>query len=350
MVSSGTVSAHSDEVKQASANYMSQVEGLASSWQGLSYDNLSSQCSSFNSEIQQVVSQLQSFAEAVGLYAEYLEYKAKKAQYQSLLSSLRDDKDNQGLASQYSAIIAECETKMRELADKINAALEAASSFKMEGSTSNTEASAAQTTSETTTTTAITTEGGSFIADKQRGLYGHMTTSINGNTHMIYKQSQIAGWSGDCNRAAASSIASGFASSQWEAVEIAKKAANGIGYKSDVTNEYFSNFGLQADVKKVNGKYDTVKNDIVTNLSQGNYVMFDLDKPTVGESGQRWTFKRHWVSVLDMKQTSDGSYAIFISDSGHAASTVDHGLGTGWYSLDEFDGKTIANFTTISKK
>lgn len=348
MVSAGSVSAHSDEVKQASTNYRNQIEGLASSWTGPSFDNLSNQCNSFYSEIQQVVSQLLSFSEAVGLYAEYMEVKAKKAQYQALLNSLGDDEENQSLASQYSAIISECETKMRELADKINAALEAASSFKMDGSSTNTES--ATITETKTETTKISTEGGSFIPDNQRGLYGHMTTSINGNTHMIYKQSQITGWSGDCNRAAASSIASGFATSEWQAVDIAKKSADGIGYKSDVTNAYFNNFGLQANVKKVNGKYDTVKNDIVSNLSQGNYVMFDLDKPTVGSSGQRWTFKRHWVSVLDMKQNSDGSYAIFISDSGHAASTVDHGLGTGWYSLDEFDGKTIANFTTISPK
>ena len=86
MVSAGNVTSHSDEVKQASVNYMNHIEGLASSWVGLSYDNLTNKCNDFHSEIQKVISQLQSFAEAVGLYAEYLEWKAKKAKYQALLS------------------------------------------------------------------------------------------------------------------------------------------------------------------------------------------------------------------------------------------------------------------------
>ena len=29
--------------------------------------------------------------------------------------------------------------------------------------------------------------------------------------------------------------------------------------------------------------------------------------------------------------------------------TKDYGYGTGWYSLDEFSGQTIENFTTISR-
>ena len=79
--------------------------------------------------------------------------------------------------------------------------------------------------------------------------------------------------------------------------------------------------------------------------------MFDLSQPNVhGQSGQQWTSARHWVSVLDIKRTGEGEndYAIFVSDSGHGGSTADHGLGTGWYSIDEFSGQRIANFTTVS--
>ena len=154
----------------------------------------------------------------------------------------------------------------------------------------------------------------------------------------------------ESNRAAAASIASGFASYSGEAVDVAKSSSNGIGYNSDVTNKYFSNFGLTATVNRINGSYDSVKSDIVTNLNSGNYVMFDLSQPNVyGKSGQKWSSTRHWVSVLDIKRTGtgDNDYAIFVSDSGHGASTVDHGLGTGWYSLDEFSGQRIANFTTV---
>ena len=355
MVSSGTVSGHSSELEQNASNYMSQIEGLASSWKGSSHDSIAEKCSEFYSQMKQVVSQLLAFADAVSLYEQYKEYKDKYQSASSAYNQLPDTEENRSARSQYMSTMNECEAKMKELAEKIRAALANASGFKMEASASSdattpTETATEETTSTDTAKKGESTTGGEFIANPSNGVFGQITTSLDGTTHIVYNQMQIAGWSGDCNRAAASSIASGFASNNTQAVDIAKKAANGIGYKEDVTNQYFSNFGLQATVHKVNGKYDSVKGNIVSALQNGDYVMFDLANPTVGKSGQRWTFKRHWVSVLDMKRTGDGpnDYAIFVSDSAHHGSETDHGLGTGWYSIDEFTGQTIANYTTVS--
>ena len=194
-------------------------------------------------------------------------------------------------------------------------------------------------------------EGGKFVLDDSKGVYWYIISSIDGKKHVVFRQSQISGWATNCNRAAAASIASAFVDNPWDAVAIAKKSAGGLGSNNKVTNDYFSQFGLSANVTKVNGSYDKIKNDLVENLKKGNYVMFDLSRPNVrGKSGQKWTSTRHWVSILDIKKTGNGpnDYAIFVSDSGHKGSATDHGLGTGWYSIDEFSGQKIASYTVVS--
>ena len=349
MVSAGTVAGHCSELSQSSTNYMSVIEGLGGSWTGPSHDSLVAKFTEFHSQMQLVINQMNAFEEAAALYAEYKEVKDKYTSAVSAYNQLENTEENQSLINQYLSIISECETKMKELAEKINALLGSIGSMNMDASSSSSES---PTETDATTLKGESRTGGEFISTPSQGIFGTITTGLDGTTHIVYNQTQIAGWSGDCNRAAASSIASGFASSDMQAVEIAKQSADGIGYKEDVTNAYFSNFGLQATVHKVNGKYDTVKNNIVSALQNGDYVMFDLSRPTVGQSGQRWTYKRHWVSVLDIKRTGDGpnDYAIFVSDSAHHASEVDHGYGTGWYSIDEFSGQPIANYTTVSSQ
>lgn len=347
MVSAGTVSSDSSSFEQSSKSYMSQIEGLSSSWQGSSHDNIVSEATNFDSEMSQVKSELNSFREAVSLYESYEEVKKQYKSYVAAYNNQVRLSENNSLINQYSSYINECEKKMKEYATQIQAALSQASSFKMESSSNSASMEVA---TQEADTQATSTNGGEFVTNKSKGVYGYIESSIDGKTHTVYNQSQIAGWQGDCNRAAAASIASGFASYSGEAVDVAKSSSNGIGYNSDVTNKYFSNFGLTATVNRVNGSYDSVKSDIVSNLNSGNYVMFDLSQPNVhGKSGQKWSSVRHWVSVLDIKRTGtgDNDYAIFVSDSGHGASTVDHGLGTGWYSLDEFSGQQIANFTTV---
>ena len=355
MVSSGTVTGHSNEIKQASENYMNQINSLSSSWTGISHDNLESKASEFHSEIQKVIEGILAFAEAVSFYEEYQDVKSKLAHYQSLASSAEESEKNN-----YQSSIAECEAKLKELKEKINEALSRASSFKMSASTTNTTTDTSSTavgTSSTTTTSTdsikeVSAEGGEFVSEDKRAVYGHITASKDGKTYTVYKQSQIEGWARDCNRAAASSIASAYAKYDGEAVDIAKKSDNGLGYNNKVTNEYFNKFGLQATVDVVNGKYDSKREELVTALKNGNSVMFDLSRPQVrGQSGQKWSGTRHWVSVLDIKKTGNGpeDYAIFVSDSAHNGSVTNHGLGTGWYSINEFNGQQIANFTTVSK-
>ena len=350
MVSAGTVQASSSELKQMMSKYISQLEDLSSAWKGASHDSIVSQGSNFNSETQSINSQFSSFAEAVTLYTEYKEAKDKYKSYQSQISSSNDEATN----SNYRSLASECERKMNELSPKIKAALQSASSYKMTATslTGNaTDTGAASTTTDTSTqaTPTTSTTGGKFVALDKKGVYGYIVSAMDGKQHTVFNQSQISGWGSMCNRAAAASIASGFTDDN-NAVAAAKKASGGIGYNNKATNGYFNQFGLSANVRDINGSYDKVKNDIVTNLSQGNYIMFDLSQPNVkGQSGQKWTSTRHWLSLLDIKKTNTGSgYAVFVSDSGHRGSTKDYGLGAGWYDLNEFSGQKIAHFTTIS--
>ena len=368
MVSSGTVSSDSSQLDQYSSNYMSQLEGLSGTWKGPSHDGIMDKCGEFSAQMKQVSSQMQSFAEAVSLYEQYDQVNKDYHSYVDYYNSIRNSND-QSAINETKRKISECESKLQELAPKINAALSAASSFKLEATatnanvdattgadTSTTDAAANQTDTnaagvDAVTGAAVSTKGGEFVDKRSNGVYGYITSSTDGKTYTVFKQSEISGWARDCNRAAASSIASGFTSPN-QAVSVAQQSANGLGYNSDVTNKYFNQFGLNANVRHIGGSYDTVKNDIINNLSNGNKVMFDLDRPNVhGQSGQKWSGSRHWLSVLDIKKTGNGpnDYAIFVSDSGHGGSTKDYGLGTGWYSINEFSGQKIANFTTVSK-
>ena len=344
MISSSIVTNDSSKIKEKASNYLSKIEGLSGTWKGDSHDSLVSQSMVFSSEMEKVSSQLGSFAEAVEAYESYQNAKNEYKSYQNKING----SDDQSLINDYKSKMNSLNSQMNDLSSKINNALSTASSYKLQA-TSNGKTSS--TGSTTTSGVNVTGQGGQFVEDDAYGLYGHILSSIDGKVHDIYNQSQIEGWSGDCNRAAAASIASAYASYNGEAVDVAKKSSNGIGYKSDVTNNYFNNFGLSANVNRVNGKYDNVKSDIISTLSNGNYVMFDLSRPNVtGQSGQKWTSTRHWVSVLDIKKTGSGDndYAIFVSDSGHKGSATDHGLGQGWYSIDEFSGQDIESFTTVS--
>ena len=349
MVSSGTVTSDASSLSSFMSNYKTYISDLSSSWKGASYDNLTSKADSFASEYGDTIQkEMSAFANACSLYEEYKQTKTSLENARSNYNTAVSNGDNSS-ASRYNSQISEYSSKLESLKREINSYLQQASSSKLEATSLTGDT--AVTTDTTTTSQVLSTVGGEFINNPSKGIYGYFKSSIDGLTHAIYRQSQISGWGSSCNRAAAASIASAFASNG-QAVSIAKDSSGGLGYNQTVTNKYFSNFGLKANVTRVNGSYDSIKNNIVSNLSQGNYVMFDLSQSNVvGKSGQKWTSTRHWVSVLDIKKTGSGSndYAIFISDSGHGGSTKDYGLGTGWYSLDEFTGKKVANFTTVSK-
>lgn len=349
MVSPESVTSDSENIIRNAGTYLSKFEGVASSWQGTSHDSLANQCTSFKADMEKVGEQLASFAEAAKLYKEYEDVKKK---YNDTINTYNNSvrfSGDQDLINQYKTTIDELETKKDEYPPKIQAALSKAGSFKLSATAL---ASTATSTAATATTDAngnivVTGEGGQFIPDDMKGVYGHIT--IDGKTFTIYNQSQISGWGQCCNRAAAASIASAYASYSGESVDVAHQSKNGLGSNQNVTNSYFNKFGLSANVNRINGSYDKVKNDIVNQLSQGNYVMFDLDHSNVhGQSGQKWTSSRHWLSLLDIKKVGN-DYAVFVSDSGHRGSTKDYGYGTGWYSINEFTGQKIASYTVVSE-
>ena len=342
MVSSSSVASNTEDFNQISVNYMSRMDDLSSSWAGISHDSLLNQCSQFYAEMQQVTNQLSAFLEAVAHFEAYEEIKQTYHLNVDNYNNQVRFSNNQAAINDYMGAIGEGEQKLRECATLIQDALARAASFKLSSSYSHGVAGdgAAVNTA---------TEAGVFVPDMTGETYGTIVSGVSGKEHTIYNQYK-EGWRKDCNRAAASSIASGYENYDGEAIEKAKESPDGLGYDSDVTKAYFSNFGLNATVNTVDGSYDSVRDDIISNLTSGNQVMFDLkSKNVVGESGQRWSFQRHWVSALDIKKTGDGpnDYAIYISDSAHGGSAADHGLGAGWYSINEFCGEEIMSFTTI---
>ena len=204
-------------------------------------------------------------------------------------------------------------------------------------------------------------KGGNFVSNNlDNTKQGFFVSDKDGRKYTIYDQTKIDGWGGFCNRAAAASIASGFALNGQNPITVANDISSDKNYKSELgynqktTSAYFEKFGLSATVNKVDCSYDLVKDKILTALKNGDKVMFDLsEKKVVGNSGQQWTSDRHWLTVLDYKKIGPGEndYAIFISDSsGRGGSTTDRGLGAGWYKLDEFSGQTVANVTTVQQK
>ena len=345
MISGSSVTSNSSDLNTAATNYKGKLEGLSSSWVGVSHDSLLKQTEVVDSEMQQVVTQMNSFGQACDDYIEYESKKKEKDAKQKLYDAAMEAKDSNA-AQEYADAIAILNGEIEALKKSIEGHLADANKTKLSATTM----SASESTPVSDQSLNLG-EGGEFVPVDAKGLYGYVVSSIDGKRHFVYRQSQISGWGQCCNRAAAASIASGFASYDGQAVDLAHEAKDGLGYKQDVTNNYFSQFGLSATVNRVNGSYNNIKSDLVNNLQNGNMVMFDLDKPGVrGQSGQLWSGTRHWLAVLDIKRTGSGpdDYAIFVSDSGHGGSTKDYGYGTGWYSINEFDGKKIANFTTIS--
>ena len=358
MVSPSLITGEASNLSNAIKNYTSIIDELSSSWKGISYDNLSSKASDFVSKVASIISQMSAFASAIEVYKNY---KNTKDNYDKNISTYNNEirfSDDPNIIKQYLMYFNETEQEMKNMANQINNYLSEASAFTMEATSLNGQkTSGASSEMDTTRTLSnmnanhrISSEGGTFIADGEYGEYGHFYSSIDGRVHTIYRQSQISGWENtNCNRAAAASIASAYGADQ--ALDEAKNSRDGLGYLQKPTDDYFSQFGLQADINTVDCQYDAVEDDIINTVSQGNYVMFDLTEAGArGKSNQKWTSTRHWVSVLDIKKIGDGDrdYAIYVSDSGHDGSITDYGLGEGWYTIDEFSGRHILNYTTVT--
>ena len=76
MVSGGQVRSDASSISSSCSNYNSEIEGLASSWQGSSYDNLKAQGQKVSDEVLSTIkAEMEAFASACDLYEEYKECK-----------------------------------------------------------------------------------------------------------------------------------------------------------------------------------------------------------------------------------------------------------------------------------
>lgn len=183
---------------------------------------------------------------------------------------------------------------------------------------------------------------GQFIKDAENGVLGYIISGADGLKHFVFNQGQL-GWPNDCNRAALLSIVSGYTDNPLDAYGDAKMSADGLGYDETVTNRFLGKFGLQASVRKMKGgNYNSIKDDLLSSLNNGEQVMFHLSgRNAHGKSGQQWSSSMHWLTILDKREGENGT-EIFVSDSGHG--------GSGWYSVDEFDNLGVDYLTTVSRK
>lgn len=100
MVSAGQVSTNLSDLTSYFSNYSSLIDGLSSSWMGLSYDNVKTKSSVFMDEYYPVVnSQMNSFMEAVNLYQQYVEAKNAYLTAQSKYNTAVSNKDSSAMTS-----------------------------------------------------------------------------------------------------------------------------------------------------------------------------------------------------------------------------------------------------------
>ena len=127
MVSSGTV--HSDESAFVNAlnQYSNEISGLAGSWQGPSYDNITRKAEAFSSEaLGTVKGQMEAFAQACDLYVEYENCKTNLGIAEGNYNQAVANKDSSAVA-QYGNEIASLQSKLNQLKQEIESCLGAAS-------------------------------------------------------------------------------------------------------------------------------------------------------------------------------------------------------------------------------
>lgn len=134
MVSSGTVNGDASSVSSQLSSYSSAMSELNGSWQGSSYDSISSQSSSFVSEYQgAITSQMSAFAKAVDLYTKYKTAKQNVEIAKSNYNTAFTKSDTQALA-QSARDISTYQKQCADLKFQIEAALREASSTKLHAS------------------------------------------------------------------------------------------------------------------------------------------------------------------------------------------------------------------------
>lgn len=134
MVSSGQVNSDLGSIKTYLSNYDNLIGEMASSWKGMSYDNLNSKASQFSSEFSSsITSQMNSFASACDLYVKYQETKSALATARSNYNNAVAAKDNSS-ASSYSSQISQLQNELQSLKSQIENALAAVTGVKVEAS------------------------------------------------------------------------------------------------------------------------------------------------------------------------------------------------------------------------
>ncbi len=128
MVSGSQVSSDASELSTVGSNYSSQIEGLASSWKGASFDSISSQAQEVVSGfLDAVKSQMESFASACDLYQQYSDAKAAyEVAAQNYNTAVAND--DQAAMNSYAYQRRQNQEKMEKLKKEILSALQSCSS------------------------------------------------------------------------------------------------------------------------------------------------------------------------------------------------------------------------------
>lgn len=172
MVSSGQVNSDLGSIKTCLSNYDNLVGEMASSWKGMSYDNLSSKANQFSSEFSSsITSQMNSFASACDLYVKYQETKSALATARSNYNSAVAANDNSS-ASSYSSQISSLQNELQSLKSQIENTLAAVTGVKVEA-----------TTVISTTPTVTTTSGTGTVALDENGNLANPYIVHNGSSH-----------------------------------------------------------------------------------------------------------------------------------------------------------------------
>lgn len=191
------------------------------------------------------------------------------------------------------------------------------------------------------------TEGES---DTANGVTARFTSNITGKTFTVWKQGSV-GLSGQCNRAAAASIASGYRASgesENSVLNSVKAAGDCVLSNASSTQNFFDKYGLKAQINTYSYNTTNIKNF----LTNGKYICLWINmegsgKEGIGKSGTRYCNLNgiHWIAIIGYN-SKDGKEQIYVADPGGFSGA------TGWHDLDEFNvlKNYIKYFTVISEK
>lgn len=191
------------------------------------------------------------------------------------------------------------------------------------------------------------TEGES---DTANGVTARFTSNITGKTFTVWKQGSV-GLSGQCNRAAAASIASGYRASgesENSVLNSVKSAGDCVLSNASSTQKFFDKYGLKAQINEYSYNTTNIKN-LLTN---GKYICLWINmegsgKSGIGKSGTKYCNSNgiHWIAIIGYN-SKDGKEQIYVADPGGFSGA------TGWHDLDEFNvlKSYIKYFTVISEK